>query len=122
VKFAVSHTEASLPTMQGLLLPGLMKVMSAKWVLVIALTAQFLHLLGLAAAPVLGAWAVYAAMVVGCPSSMSVPVISALKSCNAGEEEQGKVQVCYKTLHLFTPPPLQPLYSSLPFSNILVRR
>jgi hypothetical protein len=79
--------------MQGLLLPGLLKVMAEKWVLVIALTSQCLQMIGFAAAPSLGAWAVYASFVVGCPSSMAVPVVSALKSINAGEDEQGKVQV-----------------------------
>lgn len=79
---------------QGLLLPALLKVISQKWVLVLANSAMTLQMISLAVAPSLGPWAVYASMVVGAPGSMAMPVISALKSVHAGEAEQGKVQVC----------------------------
>lgn len=78
---------------QALLLPALLKVMPEKWILVASLVASALEMVGFVIAPSLGAWAVYLSMVVGAPSSMSFPVISAVKSVHAGADEQGKVQV-----------------------------
>lgn len=79
------------------LLPALLKVVSEKWVLVLALASSTLQLVGFATAPTLGGWAVWVSLVVGAPGCMSMPVISALKSVHSGEDEQGKVQVrtCY---------------------------
>lgn len=79
--------------MQGLLLPALLKVMPEKWVLVVAMSCSVLDMLGLSSAPYMGGWVVYAGLVIGAPSNMALPVISALKSVHAGEDEQGKVQV-----------------------------
>lgn len=76
------------------LLPALLKVVSEKWVLVLALASSTLQLVGFATAPTLGGWAVWVSLVVGAPGCMSMPVISALKSVHSGEDEQGKVQVC----------------------------
>lgn len=79
--------------MQGLLLPGLLKVMPEKWILVTALVSSTFEMIGFVLAPALDAWAVYLSVVVGAPGSMAFPIISALKSVHAGADEQGKVQV-----------------------------
>lgn len=79
--------------LQVMLLPAMLKVVAEKWVLVAALSASTLQLVGFAAAPSMGGWTVYASMVVGAPGSMAMPVISALKSIHSGASEQGKVQV-----------------------------
>lgn len=75
------------------MLPLLLKVWPEKWILVSSLIASAFEMIVFVVAPALGTWAVYLALVVGAPGSMSFPVISALKSVHAGPEEQGKVQV-----------------------------
>eukprot|EP00892_Ulva_mutabilis_P007174 jgi/Ulvmu1/4829/UM020_0115.1 len=77
---------------QGLLLPALLKWVRQERILVSAVIASTLEMAGFAIAPVLGPWSVYAAVAIGSPGSMAFPVISALKSVHAGEEEQGRVQ------------------------------
>ena len=79
--------------MQGLLLPVLLKWIRQERILVSAVVASTLEMAGFAIAPMLGPWAVYAAIIIGAPGSMAFPVISALKSVHAGAQEQGKVQV-----------------------------
>jgi MFS family permease len=65
---------------------------SQKTILVIAMCASTVEMSLLAAAPYLSATAAYAAVSVGALGSMAFPVISALKSVNSNESEQGKVQ------------------------------
>lgn len=80
-------------SVQGLLLPVLLKWIRQERILMSAVVASTLEMAGFAIAPMLGPWAVYAAIIVGAPGSMAFPVISALKSVHAGAQEQGRVQV-----------------------------
>lgn len=63
-----------------------------------AVMASTLEMAGFAIAPMLGPWAAYMAVAIGSPGSMAFPVISALKSVHAGEDEQGTVQVRHPLL------------------------
>lgn len=78
--------------MQLLLLPALLRVVPQKAVLVIAMCASTSETALLAAAPYVSRFTAYAAIAVGAVGSMAFPVISAIKSVNAHESEQGKVQ------------------------------
>jgi hypothetical protein len=78
---------------QVLLLKPLVSCVREKGVIVIALVASTVGSCGFAAAAYYPhKWLVYAMTVPGCISDLSFPAISALKSINASEEEQGRLQ------------------------------
>ncbi|EGZ26021.1 hypothetical protein PHYSODRAFT_482737 [Phytophthora sojae] len=78
---------------QALLLKPLIGCVREKGVIVIALVANTLGTCGFAATAYYPhKWVVYAVSVSGCISDLSFPAISALKSINASEEEQGRLQ------------------------------
>ena len=74
------------------MLPALLRCMTEKAVLVLAMVASTVEMALLAAAPYLSAVAAYGGIAVGALGTMSFPIISALKSVNAHEGEQGRVQ------------------------------
>ncbi|ETO64619.1 hypothetical protein F444_17903 [Phytophthora nicotianae P1976] len=78
---------------QVLLLKPLVSCVKEKGVIVIALVASTIGTCGFVAiAYYPRKWLVYALTIVGCISDLSFPAISALKSINASEKEQGRLQ------------------------------
>jgi fucose permease len=77
---------------QAVVLPCLLRVLTEKTTLVLALCASTFEMALLATAPAFSSSVVYLAVTIGALGSMAFPIISALKSVNAHEGEQGKVQ------------------------------
>ncbi|GMF30972.1 unnamed protein product [Phytophthora lilii] len=78
---------------QGLFLKPLVRCFKEKGVIVIALAASMLGTGGFAATAYYPhKWLVYAMSIPGCISDLSFPAISALKSINASDKEQGRLQ------------------------------
>ncbi|KAE9047103.1 hypothetical protein PR002_g1234 [Phytophthora rubi] len=78
---------------QVLLLKPLIRCVREKGVIVIALVASTLGTCGCAATAYYPhKWVVYTMSISGCISDLSFPAISALKSINASEKEQGRLQ------------------------------
>ncbi|KAL4177256.1 hypothetical protein KRP22_002190 [Phytophthora ramorum] len=78
---------------QALLLKPLVRCFKEKGVIVIALTASMMGMGGFAASAYYPhKWLIYAMSIPGCISDLSFPAISALKSINASDKEQGRLQ------------------------------
>ncbi|KAG1695279.1 hypothetical protein DVH05_020659 [Phytophthora capsici] len=78
---------------QVLLLKPLVTCVKEKGVIVIALVANLVGTCGFAATAYYPhKWLVYVLTIPGCISDLSFPAISAIKSINASEEEQGHLQ------------------------------
>ncbi|KAG7394614.1 Hippocampus abundant transcript 1 protein [Phytophthora boehmeriae] len=78
---------------QGLLLKPLLSCMDEKGVIVLALVTNVVTSCGfVASAYHPHKWLIYAMTVPGCISDLSFPAISALKSNNVSEKEQGRLQ------------------------------
>ncbi|KAG6946511.1 hypothetical protein JG687_00016666 [Phytophthora cactorum] len=78
---------------QGLLLEPLVGCFKEKGVIIIALIASFVRTVGFAGTAFYPyKWVVYASSVPGTLSDLSFPAISALKSINVSEKEQGRLQ------------------------------
>lgn len=73
--------------------PLMLRLSSQKAILVVAMVASTIEMGMLAAAPSTGRAVAYTGIAVGTLGSMAFPIVSALKSVNASQEEQGKVQV-----------------------------
>ena len=78
--------------LQALVLPVLLRYTSEKAILVVAMLASTAQVALFAAAPYLSAAAAYGGVAIGALGTMSFPIVSALKSVNAHEGEQGRVQ------------------------------
>ncbi|KAG7382803.1 Hippocampus abundant transcript 1 protein [Phytophthora pseudosyringae] len=78
---------------QGLLLKPLVSCFKEKGVIIIAMIACFVKTVGCGATAFYPhKWVVYASSVPGSLSDLSFPAISALKSTNVSEKEQGRLQ------------------------------
>ncbi|KAG1695278.1 hypothetical protein DVH05_020658 [Phytophthora capsici] len=78
---------------QGILLDPLVKYVNEKGVIVVALVGCLLSNVGVVCTAFYPhKWLVYVLSVPGCVSELSFPAISALKSINSSEEEQGRIQ------------------------------
>ncbi|KAG2827510.1 hypothetical protein PC116_g4467 [Phytophthora cactorum] len=94
---------------QILLLKPLVSCVREKGVIVIALVASMLGTCGFVAiAYYPHKWLVYAMCIPGCISDLSFPAISALKSINVSEKEQGRLQGSSN------PPPSKTVAASAP--------
>ncbi|KAL3667328.1 hypothetical protein V7S43_007556 [Phytophthora oleae] len=78
---------------QGILLDPLVKHVNEKGVIVLALIGCFLKTFGIVCTAFYPhKWLVYVLCVPECVSELSFPAISALRSINSSEEEQGRLQ------------------------------
>ncbi|ETK76124.1 hypothetical protein, variant [Phytophthora nicotianae CJ01A1] len=78
---------------QGLLLKPLVGCFKEKGVIIIAMIATFVRTVGFAGTAFYpDKWVVYASSVPGSLGDLSFPAISALKSINVSEKEQGRLQ------------------------------
>jgi fucose permease len=79
--------------LQVLLVPLLLRLTTQKVIIIVGLIGSTIEMAMLGLAPFFGTWAVYLAVSIGSVGSMTFPIISALKSVNVDETEQGKIQV-----------------------------